>query len=111
MELSQKILDAIEENGFTYNIDQQGNEYFIELSQYTPAGEDWRFTIWFNGTDDNFISALENDIYYFDVDEQVEPFIENRGKYGIPSSIKLLVEDAEWKLEQLQKLFDAVNNI
>lgn len=113
MKLKKELIDVIKDNGFTCSsIEQQGDkDFYVELSQTTPAGEDWHWTVWFDGTDDNFISALEDDIYYFDVDEQVEPFIDNRGKYGIPGSIKLLVEDAEWKLKQLEKLFDAINNI
>ncbi|WP_147359866.1 hypothetical protein [Agathobacter rectalis] len=42
----------------------------------------------------------------FDVDEEVEIWIPNRGKGGCPDSIMDLVHDAEWKQKTLEKLLD-----
>lgn len=109
MILSDNILKIIEENGFAYDIEYQVDEdYCVELGQYTPAGEDWWYTIWFNGSDEDFINSLRKLVYDFDVDDEAEVWIHSRGKNGVSSSIKVLVEDAEWKYKQLENLLDAL---
>lgn len=105
MELNKKIIDILENNDFTVGeITKQGDDYYIEINQYTPLGEDWWETIWFDGTDDGFIEAVEERYEYFDVDEEAEIWVDSRGKNGVPSSIKALVEDAEWKEKMLREL-------
>lgn len=109
MYLNNEILEIIEKRGFIYNEYQEKDEdVYIELNQYTPAGEDWQRTIWFDGTDEDFINSMRKFVYEFDVDEEVEIWIGSRGKNGVPSSIKVLVEDAEWKYKQLENLLEAL---
>lgn len=107
--LSDKILEIIENSGFVYNlVHQKDKDVYIELNQDTPAGEDWWCTISFNGTDEDFINSMRKFVYSFDIDEEVEIWIDSRGKNGVPSSIKVLVEDAEWKYKQLENLLDTL---
>lgn len=104
MKLNEKIIEIIENNGFGHDaVVEQDNEFYIELHQDTPAGEDWNVIIWFDGSDNGFIDSFRRYSESFDVDEEAEIFIESRGKYGVPSSISLLVKDAEWKKETLGK--------
>ena len=108
--LSQNILEILENNGFYIeSIDEQDGEFFIEISQDTPQGEDWWETIWFDGTDKGFIEAINTRAYSFDVDEEVEPYIECRGTHGVPNSIKALIKDAEWKQSKLEALTEELN--
>lgn len=105
MKLSNKIIKTVENNDFSINeITEQGNEFYVEINQHTPCGEDWWETIWFDGTDDGFIKAVREKYRNFDVDDEVEIYIESRGKNGVPSSIRALVEDAEWKEDKLGEL-------
>ncbi len=107
----KKIINILENNDFeTGEITKQGDQYYMEISQYTPEGEDWNECIWFDGTDKGFIDSLEERIDNFDVDEEVEIWIDNRGRNGVPSSIKALIEDAEWKLETLKKAITGLEN-
>lgn len=82
---------------------QQGKEWYIELQQYTPAGEDWWVTVWFDEPN-GILESVESLYADFDVDDEAEKWIEGRGKNGVPSSIKVLVEDQEWKEEKLHEL-------
>lgn len=110
--LNEQVLEVIENSGFSFSgITKQGNEYYVELNQSSQAGEDWWVTIWFDGSSENFIEKVEAYAESFDIDEEVEPYIECRGKNGVPSSIRTLVEDAEWKLEQLEQLSESLNEI
>lgn len=112
MKLSNKIIRVIESNDFSINeVEKQGNDFYVEINQYTPLGEDWWETIWFDGTDEGFIKAVRERYNGFDVDEETEIWIESRGKNGAPSSIKALVKDAEWKESMLDKLADELEEL
>lgn len=105
IKLSNTIAEILKYNGFSYDeVEEQDGEYYIELNNGTPEGEDWWVTVQFDGTDKSFIDAVEEITTNFDIDEEVEIWIPSRGRNGVPSSISALVHDAEWKLEQLESL-------
>ena len=108
MVLDKKIQDILEKNEFNFDeeISEQDNGKYIEINQSTPEGEDWWETIWFDGTYEGFVNAVEKRVLNFDVDEEVEIWITNRGKGGCPDSIIDLVHDAEWKQKTLENLLD-----
>ena len=112
MKLSDNIISILEYNGFSVDKpEKQDDEYYTEISQYTPAGEDWYECIWFDGTDNGFITAVQNVHHNFDVDGAVEFWIQFRGKDGVPNSIKTLIDDAEWKKEKLEALANELEDI
>lgn len=112
MKLNDKVIEILENKEFVvHEIEKQGDDYYIEISQYTPLGEDWWVTIWFDGTDEGFVEAMREIYEGFDVDEEVEIWVECRGKNGVPSSIKALVEDAEWKDTTLGELADELEEL
>lgn len=102
----EKIKNIIEKLDFTVSDTTFGakNEQGWELQQFTPLGEDWYVSFPHNNNVETFINNLKKYVYYFDIDEEVEPYIEMRGKRGVPSSISDLLEDAKWKHETLQNL-------
>lgn len=109
MKLNDKVIKVVENNDFSINeVEKQDNDFYVELGQYTPCGEDWWETIWFDGTDEGFIEAVRKRYENFDVDEEAEVWIENRGKNGVPNSIKALIKDAEWKETMLEHLAEAL---
>lgn len=112
MKLNEKIIEAIENNGFgCHAVMEHDNKFYIELYQYTPAGEDWNVIIWFDGSDNGFINSFRKYTEDFDVDEEAEIWIESRGERGVPSSIRVFVDDAEWKEERLQTLLKDLEDI
>lgn len=105
MHIVKEIIDVLENHNFEIQqVEEPNGDKYIELQQHTPCGEDWHETIWFNGTDDDFVRNVNKRYMDFDVDEEVEPWVEKRGENGVPSSIKALVEDAEWKERELEIL-------
>lgn len=107
-EMKQSI---IKECGFTlHDVSKEGDSFCAEISQYTPLGEDWWETFWFDGSDEDFCNAVERRSINFDVSDEAEPYILNRGKYGIPENVKDLVEDAEWKKDALLSLARCLQN-
>lgn len=112
MELNNKIINVIEKLDFSLSeIEHQGESYMIELSQFTPLGQDWSFLIWFNGTDASFIDSVYAYWQEFNIDDEAEVFIENRGKYGVPNSIRMLLDDATWKEQALAQLAQQLKEI
>lgn len=93
--LSEKELKVLEEMNFDVNECEQNGEEYVELSQYTPLGEDWYVIIWYDKG--QFVEEFCNYADNFDYEEEQTPYIENRGKNGIPNSIKDLLEDGKWK--------------
>lgn len=95
---------AIEDYG--WNITAYDGSYW-DISQFTPAGEDFCFTINHNN---NVKKAIEEIIQYaddFDIDEHIEMWADARqidnNRLKVPP-IRILVEDAETIQEMLDNL-------
>ena len=104
-ELNENIVRVFENNGFTVGEPDYSNhhrEYCVEINQSTDLGEDWWLTLWYDGTDEDFIQKFETLVEYFDPDEEAEIYIDMRGKNGVPDSIRDIINDQEWKLETLK---------
>ena len=107
MELNKDIIEVLESNDIkVYDVCEQDGQFYIELEHYTPAGEDFVFLIWFDGTNEGFIDKFYEYYQCFDVDEEASIFIENRGNNGIPSSVRTILEDQEYKDKFLEKVSD-----
>ena len=83
----------------------------VELEMFTPEGEDMILTIWYDGTEEGFIKAFNTYANEFDAEEHAETWIKCREKNGIPSSIKDLLEDAEWIKNTLMDVAEELNNL
>lgn len=94
MKTIQKVLDKIEELGWT--ITDEGNNYL--LSQFSPANQDFNVIV---DKSDNVNVLIEN-IYRayenFDVSEEVGLWTDESGHgiNGAPYDIEDLVEDMKW---------------
>lgn len=107
LEQIEKICDK---QGFWVNKDDNmfGNgKPGWEIGQMSSCGEDW-FEVFEADDVDTFIANLENRIENWDSEEEAMPYIERRGRNGVPSSIRDLLDDADWKEEQLKDLLDAI---
>lgn len=105
--LPKEIEDVLSAYGFyerSFAVHKQDGEYYVELEQHTPAGEDWIITIWFDETKDDFIGKINDYSDEFDVDEEAAFFIANRGNHGIPESVRVILEDQEWKEKTLNDM-------
>ena len=107
LEQIEKICDK---QGFWVNKDDNmfGNgKPGWEIGQMSSCGEDWFETLEADDVD-TLIASLERRIDNWDSEEEAMPYIEMRGQNGVPSSIRDLLDDADWKLEQLKDLLDAI---
>lgn len=79
----------------------------LEISQYSPAGEDFSFSV----SKDNLIYNIIEYACNFDPDEHAEMWIEGRGTRGIPSSVRVLIDDADAIAEMLESLADKLRGL
>lgn len=83
-----------------------------DIAQYSPAGEDFSFSICHNNDVHKAISEINDYAFYFDIDEHIEMWIEakNNGVAGVPST-RELVDDADAIQEMLDELADFCNEL
>ena len=100
--LNPKIIEAAEKLDWTVKEHEDGT---AEFSQYSPAGEDFSFTVNVENAAQEIYEYYDN----FDVDDHIEMWVEAKqnGVAGVPS-IRRLVEDAEAISEMLKTLAGAV---
>jgi hypothetical protein len=80
----------------------------IEIGKYSPAGEDFFFTV----TDkENLAEEVQEYATDFDADEHAEMWVESRGKRGVPDSIRTLIDDADAIQEMLDELAAALTEV
>ena len=104
MALTRKQRKIIEQLGWNISIEAYANGKMYYLSQYSPLGEDFGFSIDY----DNPIKQIHRYYCNFDAEEHVEGWLEYRGTRGVPNSIKALVEDAEAIEQMLYELVKAL---
>lgn len=111
-ELNSKIIEVAEKSDFCLeDVEKQNGKYYVEMNNCTPCGEDWWETIWFDGTSKGFVNGVRYRADNFDVDEEAEVYINCRGENGVPSNIKDLIYDAEWKKSTLEELANNLENL
>ena len=95
---SEKLFAYIETLG--WNVYRDGDGY-VELSQYSPAGEDFSFT----GSENNLIEDVKDYAESFDSEAHAAMWYDagQRGVHGVPS-LHELVEDADAIQEMLNDL-------
>lgn len=103
----KKIIETIE--GLGWNVSQYNDG--LEISQYSPASED--FIFYAHGKNaDEIIKSIEEYAENFDTDEHIEMWVEAKyhGHEGIPT-IRELVEDADEIKKMLETLADKVKGV
>lgn len=94
--LNNQIMDILENNDISViSIEKQGEKHVSELEWFSPAGEDVIIVVWFNGTNSGFVDGFTKYAADFDPDEHAEMWVESRGKNGVPSTIRQLIDDAD----------------
>lgn len=100
--IPDKYIDICEDLDWSVHIYKDD----VELEKYSPAGEDFIFTV----PTLNFVKQVEEYAEDFDPDEHAEMWVDSRGKGGCPSSIRDLIDDADAIAEMLKELAEALKN-
>lgn len=109
MEIIQKIVDLLKEHDVRVNSTQEQNgEYVTECEFWSDAGEDMIVNIWHGESAKSFVDGWKNYSYDFDPDEHAEGWVSQRGKNGVPNSIRELLDDADAIAKKLEDTADAL---
>lgn len=111
-----KITERAESNGWNVSIDTEQEKGIVvfEFSKYTPAGQDFSFSV---AMKDNNLDALVADIeeYYedFDVDSEAYLWLDENGhgKNGAPYRMRDVLADMEAAEKSIENLLDAIKDI
>ena len=97
MDMMDRIVEVAEELNWICRIYSDN----VEFETSSPAGEDVIFSVDRKGgiVDEVIEYAAE-----FNADEHAEMWIKSRGKRGVPSSIRVLIDDADAIQEMLDEL-------
>ena len=102
--MNSKYIEVCERLDWTVHEYKDGS---VDVAKRSPAGEDFSFGV----SSDHFVQEVKEYASYFDVDEHVELWVNGRGKGGVPSRIRELVEDAEAIDKMLQELAAALAEV
>lgn len=105
--LTDKLIEAAEALDWSVGI---CNETEWEFEKYSPAGEDFIFSVVVDDPEDLWREVMRYAVE-FDPDEHAEMWVKARGNVsGIPS-IRTLVEDADAIDEMLDELAEALREV
>lgn len=109
----QKLLEKAEEMDWSYEVEvssAQNEDSYVDLETYSPAGEDFIMTIFFDKSNqvETFLTNLRDYADNFDVDEHVENLLPIRGQGGCPSSLEELLKDARKIKKMIEELSNAL---
>lgn len=102
--MNSKYIEVCERLDWTVREYKDGS---VDVAKQSPAGEDFSFGV----SSDHFVQEVKEYAAYFDVDEHVELWVNGRGKGGVPSRIRELVDDAEAIDKMLQELAAALAEV
>lgn len=109
--LKSMLIDKAEELEWSVEFEEGSCGRYVEFSKYSPAGEDFGFSVYFDEIED-----IPNEVmkYYnsFDIDDHIEMWVEakNNGVGGVPS-IRRLAEDAEDIDDMIKELAGALSGV
>lgn len=109
MEIIQKIVDLLEEHDVRIiSTQEQNGEYVTECEFWSDAGEDVIVNIYHEESAKSFIDGWKEYSDDFDPVEHAEVWVRERGKNGVPNSIRELLDDADAIAKKLEDIADAL---
>ena len=83
-----------EKNVRLLDAEKRDDQFYAKLEWFSPAGENFVWTEWFND-EKEFVASLVEHAETFDVDDYCELRIDHRGENGVPKRISDVLKDAE----------------
>jgi len=92
----EEIYDVLDSMNIKYdtNYCDSETEALIEFWTHT-AGQDIPTEFDYNGSPEDFVKQFIEKAENYDVDEEVELFVNMRGKDGVPNTVRKLLDDCQ----------------
>lgn len=102
----KRIIDVLDEMGISYEI----RDYDALIEFWTDTfGQDIPVEIDYDGTVEDLVEKFAKYADDYDVDEQVELFVGMRGKNGVPTTVRELVDDCQEAKDTLMEIAEKMN--
>lgn len=100
-----RIIDVLEDMDVKYNI---GDGIALVEFWTDTAGQDIPTEFEFDNTPQNFVDQFTYYADSYDVDEQVEMYADMRGRFGVPDTIREILDDCEEAKQTLMTIATAL---
>lgn len=88
------ILNMAEELGWSFLTTELSNGTYVEFNKHSDAGEDFSFSVE-GATSEDIVDGIIDYADDFDAEEHAAAWFEVRGTYGVPDSLRVLLDDAD----------------
>lgn len=101
----EEIYDVLDNMNIKYSTNYcgSGTEALIEFWTDT-AGQDIPTEFDYDGTPEDFVKQFTESAENYDVDEEVELYINMRGKNGVPDTVRELLDDCQEAKDTLMEI-------
>lgn len=101
----EEIYDVLDDMHVRYNTEycDSKTEALIEFWTNT-AGQDIPTEFDYDGTPEDFVKQFTERAENYDVDEEVELFVNMRGKDGVPNTVRELLNDCQEAKDTLMEI-------
>lgn len=109
MKRIEKVLDDM---GIKYKYEKvEGGDNWYGLVEFwtDTAGQDVPTEFDFDGTAEDFVKEFTERAESYDVDEEVEVYIDMRGRNGVPETVRELLDDCQEAKDTLMKIAVKLN--
>lgn len=106
----KEIEKVLEEKGVKYEIKPEEKRGSVEFWTDT-AGQDIPVELDFDGTPENFIEQFADSADNYDVDDEVEMYVNMRGQNGIPATVRELLDDCQEAKDTLMDIAAALKGL
>ena len=104
MKRIEKALDALGIGRYDWEKREDGSWYGIIEFWTDTAGQDIPTEIDFDGTAKDFVEKFCEAADNYDVDEEVELYVDMRGKRGVPETVRELLDDCQEAKDTLMEI-------
>lgn len=102
----QRIENVLDELNVRYDLSD--NYGLVEFWTDT-AGQDIPVEIYFDGTPEDFVNQFVEYADNYDVDDEVELYVNMRGQKGVPATIRELLDDCQEAKDTLTEIANRLN--
>ena len=109
----ERVEYVLEKIGIKYDYHKNDDGTWYGLVEFWTdvAGQDIPIEFEFDGTAESFVEEFSRVAEMYDVDEEVELYANSRGKNGVPSTIRELLDDCQEAKDTLMKIMNELKEI
>lgn len=103
----EEIYDVLDNMNIKYDTNYCDSETEALIEFWTDtAGQDFPTEFDYDGSPEDFVEQFTERAENYDVDEEVELYVNMRGKNGVPNTVRELLDDCQEAKDTLMEIAD-----